>query len=176
MKKILALAVLAVITFSASAQKMWMASEMSINTESIDEVDKTAKEFTFSPELGYRFNNRWAMAVALSYSHYNDEIISNAFSVNPFIRYTCAKVGNFSFFIDGGMEYGLLHINGIDDNSNRLKFGINPGLSFCITKSMGLVTHIGELSYTHAWMDDSSSDNFHFSMTKNISLGVYYNF
>lgn len=177
MKKYLALAVLAMAAVTASAQhNMWMAGEMSINTEKVEEADKTAKQFTFSPELGYRFNDRWAMGVALSYSHYNDDIITNAFSVNPFMRYTCGKAGNFSFFVDGGVEYGLHHINGIDDNANRLKFGINPGLSFCITKSMGLVAHMGELSYTHEWMDDSSSDDFHFSMTKDLSFGVYYNF
>ena len=176
MKKFFALAAMAVMFFTASAQKAWMGGSMAINTESSDLVDETAKQFTFSPEIGFVINDRWDFAVALSYSHYSDEVTSNSFSVYPFFRYTCARVGNFQFITDMGVGYGMQHINGIDDNLNTFKVGINPGIKYCINERMGLVAHMGELSYTHGWQDEDDTDTFHASLTDNMSIGFYVTF
>lgn len=176
MKKFFAFAAMAVMVFTASAQKGWFGGSMVINTESSDLVDKTAKQFSFSPEMGWSINDRWDFAVALSYSHYSDEFTSNSFSVYPFFRYTCAHVGNFHFITDMGVGYGMQHINGIDDDLNTLKVGINPGIKYSINEKMGLVAHMGELSYTHGWQDDNDTDNFHASLTDSMSFGFYVTF
>ena len=176
MKKYLALAVLAMAAVTASAQhNMWMGGSMSVNTDSNDQAEKNSKEFTIAPEMGFNFSDHWAMGIALAYSHQNQDIITNSFAINPFVRYTCSTVGNFCFFLDTGVGYGIHHINGVDDNINHLKIGMNPGMKYCINDRMGLVAHMGEISFTHAWQDDEKTDNFHASIIDDISFGFYIN-
>ena len=71
MKKIILAALVAIVSVSANAQ-FWAGGSVGFNTSktTIDgnELDKT-NSFTLAPEVGYKLNDKWDVAVALEYSH-----------------------------------------------------------------------------------------------------------
>lgn len=191
MKKILMIAVMAVAAVSANAQ-WWIGGEIGLNTtggsikNKIADVtvtaDKTTNvDFTIAPEIGYNINDNWAVAAKLVFKHdeYNGGI-TNSFNINPYVRYTFVKAGNFSVFCDGGVSYGISHDKGDNANTNNLSVGLNPGISYAISPKVGLVAHIGDLSYNTSWYKDGdykNTDNkFNVGLWNSISFGAYYNF
>lgn len=190
---------------SANAQ-WWIGGELGINTTSgstkntqtvagttqettID--DNTNVYFEISPEVGYNLSDKWAVALALSFSH-SDALKTNAFSVKPYVRYTFLKAGNFSAFCDGGVAYKTSHIRNDKANTNTIAVGLNPGVTYAVSPKVTLVAHLGDLSYQTSWKkyDESgttagiawsseskrTTNNFNFGLWNAISFGAYYNF
>ena len=150
-----------------------------------------APYFEISPEVGYNLSDKWAVALALSFSH-SDALKTNAFSVNPYVRYTFLKAGNFSAFCDGGVAYKTSHIRNDKANTNTIAVGLNPGVTYAISPKVTLVAHLGDLSYQTSWKkyDESgttagiawaseskkTNNKFNFGLWNAISFGAYYNF
>ena len=174
MKKILAFAVMAAMASAASAQA-WMGASMGMNIQDVEDDDNVTT-LSIAPEMGYNFRDNMAIAVALSYSHSNATRTTNAFSVHPYLRYTCSRMGPVSFFLDAGVQYGLCHVRGDEHNTQSLGVSLNPGMAYALGDRMSLVAHMGDIGYTHGWYDDSTSNTFHLSMTNNISLGLFCHF
>lgn len=202
------IAVMAVAAVSANAQ-LWIGGEVGFNstTNTIKEgsvsVDQNSKNFTIAPELGYNLSDKWAIAAKLGYEYSENDaniaafiadfdapsflrnINTNTFYINPYVRYTFVKVGNFSAFLDGGVAYGFSHINGTSDylnNINLFKVSVNPGVAYALNPKVGLVAHIGDVSYKTQWMSVKeadvkfSQDKFNIGLWNSISFGAYYNF
>ena len=205
MKKILMVAVMAAAAVSANAQ-WWIGGELGINTNSgstkntqtvagttleTTTDDNTNVYFEISPEVGYNLSDKWAVALALSFSH-SDAEKTNAFSVKPYVRYTFLKAGNFSAFCDGGVTYKTSHIRNDKANTNTIAVGLNPGVTYAVSPKVTLVAHLGDLSYQTSWKkyDESgttagiawsrelkrTTNNFNFGLWNAISFGAYYNF
>ena len=87
MKKFILAALVAVVSVSANAQ-FWAGGSVGFNTSksSIDgnELSK-ANNFTLAPEVGYKLNDNWDVAVALEYAHRSGKGIAsqNGFAINP---------------------------------------------------------------------------------------------
>jgi len=207
MKKIFVMAVMAAATLTANAQ-WWAGGEVGFNTTTntvkINGVskDETSNNFTIAPEVGYNLNEKWAVALKIGFAHNEnnaeiksiinntglfqvDDVKTNAFVINPYVRYTFIKAGNFSAFVDGGVGYASAHVNGLSDiinNINQIKFGINPGVTYAISPKVSLVAHIGDLSYQNMWCKAKRGDikvsegKFNISVWNSISFGAYYNF
>jgi hypothetical protein len=209
MKKIVMMAVMAVAALSANAQ-VWICGEVGFNTSTNTvkvagvSSDKTTNNFVIAPEIGYNLNEKWAVAMKIGYVHAgnNEEIkelinnygvlpfnlgstTTNAFTINPYARYTFVKAGNFSFFVDGGVGYSSVHVNGLSDymkNINLIKVGINPGVTYAISPKVSLVAHVGDLSYQNMWSKAKNVDlkvsqgKFNIGLWNSISFGAYYNF
>ena len=207
MKKIVMMAVMAVAALSANAQ-VWIGGEVGFNTTTNTikvngaSTDKTTNNFILAPEVGYNLNEKWAVAMKLGFIHADDNsdvkglisnvlpfeigsIATNAFAINPYVRYTFVKAGNFSFFADGGIGYANIHVNGMSDyfkNINQLKVGINPGVTYAISPKVSLVAHLGDLSYQSTWSKAKNYDvkvsqnKFNIGLWNSISFGAYYNF
>ena len=206
MKKIVMMAVMAVAALSANAQ-VWVGGEVGFNTTKNTikvngySTDKTTNNFTLAPEVGYNLNEKWAVAMKLGFIHADDNedlrgiindalpfeigsIATNAFSINPYARYTFVKAGNFSVFADGGIAYANVHVNGMADyfkNVNQFKVGINPGVTYAISPKVSLVAHLGDLSYQNTWSKAKNYDvkisqgKFNISLWNSISFGAYVN-
>ena len=208
MKKIVMMAVMAVAAVSANAQ-VWVGGEVGFNTStntvkiSDVSVDKTTNNFVLAPEVGYNLNEKWAVAMKLGFIHSDNnaevtELINNsgvfpfnlkstatnAFSINPYARYTFVKAGNFSFFVDGGVGYASVHVNGMSDycnNINQFNVGINPGVTYAVSPKVSLVAHVGDLSYQNMWCKAKNVDvkvsqgKFNVSLCNSISFGAYVN-
>jgi len=206
MKKIFMMAVMAVAALSANAQ-VWVGGEVGFNTNTNTvkvsgiSSDKTTNYFVIAPEVGYNLNEKWAVAMKLGFNHSDNnaeitELVNssydlnlrstatNAFSINPYVRYTFVKAGNFSFFADGGVGYASIHVNGTSDymkNINQFKVGINPGVTYAISPKVTLVAHVGDLSYQNMWCKAKNVDlkvsqgKFNISLWNSISFGAYVN-
>lgn len=192
MKKIMMIAVMAVAALTANAQ-MWVGGNIGLHTEKTKYEStelSSGTNFEIAPEVGYNLNEKWAVAMALSYGHYSNMSVSfagqsvsgtaNTFSIKPYARYTFVKAGNFSVFCDGFLDYATTHINGVDNNLNSCGVGITPGISYAISPNVSLIAHVGEMSYAHTWVDVDNgtlkNNAFNIGVTNAISFGANVNF
>lgn len=193
MKKIFLLAAFAAAALSANAQ-FWIGGNMLLSTEkaSLGDLDNSTTSFGIVPEVGYDFNDKWSVAMSVGYEHDGDRTLdvlgqklngaSNKFIIEPYARYTFARRGNFTAFVEGGLSYSNMHINGTSDragNLNSVGIGFRPGISYAIGPKVGLVARMGQLGYAHSWMDMKKVDDtfmhdkFVFGLTNAISFGAY---
>lgn len=197
MKKILLTALVAVASLAANAQ-VWVGGEVGFNASktSIDgqKLGATAN-FNLLPEIGYTINDKFDIALTIGLSHRNangdryvgsasfenfdgmlDDVNRNAFTLNPYVRYKFAKTGDFTFFVDGGFSYTMIHYSGIDDNGNQWALGFKPGIAYNLTDKVSLVAHIGDLGYAFYKKGDLKSNSFDMGISNNISFGAYVSF
>ena len=191
MKKIMMIAAMMVAAVSANAQ-VYVGGGIGFQTTS--QGDNTNTVIKIMPEIGYNLSENWAVGIALGYGHSKNTVSANGvdvsvktdvFSINPYARYTFVKSGNFSAFVDGGVAYSTIHINGTSDvlgNINQVKVGFNPGVAYAISPKVGLVAHLGDLSYESTWCKAKNVDvkvsegKFNIGLWNSISFGAYYNF
>ena len=160
----------------------------------------STNNFTIAPEIGYNLNEKWAVAMKIGFTHSEDngairamiqeaapelhingKLMSNTFSINPYARYTFVKAGNFSAFVDGGISFATIHVNNLSDQMNNISsFGVavKPGIAYALSEKVGLVAHLGEISYNAMWTKAKNVDVKvnNDSFWNAISFGAYYNF
>lgn len=186
MKKLVLSALVAVCTLSASAQS-WVGGEVGFNssTTKLGGAKTTATTFTVAPEVGFTLNDKIDLAVQVGYGHasHNDKILgaeigdferANAVEVHPYVRYTYARTGALSFFIDGGLNYATAHVKGFDKNANTFGVGFQPGLAYGLGEKVTLVAHLGDISYNHTKWGNLKNDQFNLGFTNAITFGVYF--
>jgi hypothetical protein len=181
MKKLFMIAALAVSTLAASAQ-VYLGG--SLGFESVKPVKgaDASSTFSFKPEVGYNFDESWAVGVQLGFTTTNaneygaktDDNV-NVFSIAPYVRYTFAKTGIASFFVDGGFGFDIY---GGDADGNVFGIGVRPGVSFAISEKVSVVSKLGYLGYKK-YNDDlggGSAFGLNTDNNTNLELGVFYNF
>ena len=127
---------------------------------------------------GYKINDKWDVAVALNESFIAvDGEFYNTFTFEPYARYTFAKTGIASFFVDGGIGVGASGFEGDDvfgDSRFNFYLGFRPGVNIALSQKVGMVAKLGFIGYE--FVDDA----YHtFGINLNNSLltfGMYYNF
>ena len=158
MKKMILTALVAVASLAANAQ-VWVGGEVgfSATKTSFDgNKEGAAARFNFLPEIGYTL-------------------------INPYVRYKFAKTGDFTFFVDGGFSYTMIHYSNTslatyDDNANQWALGFKPGISYSLTDKVSLVAHVGDLGYAFYKWGDQKSNTFDMGISNNISFGAYVSF
>ena len=180
MKKILmTLAAVAVAT-TMNAQ-VWAGGELGFSTKHTNGAEQNAKTFSIAPEVGYNLSDNFAVAIKLGYAHTNpnaDGEISNKWSINPYVRYSFVKAGNFSAFLDGGVNWSTEHIQGAENNKNTFGININPGIAYNVSEKVTLAAHFGKgLYYEHNWTKDVERSNaFGLELLNGVKFSAYYNF
>lgn len=206
MKKIMMTLAAVAVAATMNAQ-VWIGGELGLNstTNKVEasgvSTDNTLYNFTIAPEIGYNLDENWAVAIKLGFAHNEananakelvkdyipglGNLMTNSFSINPYVRYTFCKAGNFSAFVDGGINYASTHVNNLSEyinNINSFGVSINPGIAYAVSEKVGLVAHIGDLSYNTMWCKakkvdfEVSQNGFNFGLWNSISFGAYYNF
>lgn len=194
MKKIMMIAVMAVAAISANAQ-VWIGGNIGVQTNKTSfDGNKLSSNTSFeiAPEIGYNLSDKWAVALELAYSHTGNGEINfagesvkgylNSFSVKPYARYAYVKSGNFSAFVDGGINYTTSHVSGFSNNLNSFGVFFAPGFSYAVSNKVSLVAHLGDLSYDYTYVkvpgtDKKATNNaFNFQLFNGVSFGAYYNF
>ena len=205
MKKTITAVVVAMCSLSANAQ-LWVGggvgfSRFENNSEvenTIGDSGNTPVRLFFGPKVGYNLNDKWAIALALDYSHWNshDESNSytnasylstkskgNSFSVTPFVRYTFAKSGIVSFYVDGGIslgfsksntdewaqnEDGYVRTDEMENSTNSCDVGLRPGMLIELSDHVGLELNLGFFGYTYRKrVYDRESDYIEYGHSKN---------
>ena len=180
MKKVILAAIIAFTSMAASAQ-VWMGGSLGLNFTK-PEGGEVATSFSIAPEVGYTLSDKWDIAIALNESlTITDGASANSISVEPYARYTFAKTGIVSFFVDGGFGIGSAAVavgDGDDEEEVGSAFafsiGFKPGVKFAVSEKITLVAKLGFLGYEQ--VKDSYS-NFGLSVDNNaLSLGMYWSF
>lgn len=176
MKKFILAAMIAVSSLNANAQ-VWMGGSLGLNFTKPD-GGETVTTFTIAPEVGYSLNDKWDIALSL-----NEQLISwdgetaNSFSIAPYARYTFAKSGIASFFVDGGFGVGSTDYNNgykLHDSRTSWFIGVRPGIKVALSNKVCLVSHLGWLGYEN--VEDSYS-RFGFGVDNTaVDFGMYWNF
>ncbi|SNR67035.1 outer membrane beta-barrel protein [Flavobacterium sp. ov086] len=193
MKKILVMAALAICSF-ANAQKGTILVGGSIGFTS----DKTefqfgetkTNTFSFSPKVGYQFNDNWTVGGEFTVSSSKDddgarEVKDNGFKVGAFVRYSVPLSQTFSVFADmgAGFQNAKRKVYGPGDAYGKSKadgmyVGITPALFINMKKGFGLNFSIGGLGYETMDVENNGGDNssFYFNFGKTASIGISKNF
>ncbi len=171
MKKILFLAVMAVMAISASAQNLYLGGSLGYNHTKTDDV-KT-DNFIIAPEVGYNFNETFAVGGLLSYTWEKDNY--SMFTIEPYARYTYFRSENnlISLFVDGGFGLGFISPDE-GDSTTVWNIGFKPGLSLNVTEKFSFVAHVGFFGY-----EDFKEAGKHTGLgidCNKLSFGFYYNF
>lgn len=208
MKKIIAATFVAMCSLSANAQ-IWVGGSVGFSkfdkegqNGSFSKSNNTPTQLYFGPKVGYDFNDKWAVGLAFDYSsgdnkttydgsssHGLEEInaSSDEFLVTPFVRYTFAKSGIVSFYVDGGVSIGWgkekdkRHYDDNNDNrdvhdsecrkTNSFDIGLRPGMLIDLSDNVALELNLGFLGYTHSEITcdthNSNYENAEYTSTSN---------
>ena len=194
MKKLFLSLIVAVCSLAASAQA-YVGGQVGLwrNT------DANHTSFNLAPELGYKLSNQWDLGLSIGFAHdYNKGLKLNGFEVDPYVRYTVAKAGPVSFFLDGGFGFATAKAKKGDRKSDSYKMwqiGIKPGVKVSLSKKVDFIASMGFLGYRDnddvkvtgiGDLDDFVEDaipsvygekGFGFDFkTSNLKFGLIYNF
>ena len=156
---------------AANAQ-MWVGGSLGLDMAKQKEGDAYV-QFTLSPEFGYNITDKWAIAGALEISTSNADGNPFVFAINPFARYSFARVGIANFFVDGGINFGLQTFDG--DCYGLVGFGVRPGVKLELNKHLALEAKTGYLGYRYR----GSNETHTFGLGVNneqLSFGLVYEF
>lgn len=180
MKKFIVAAIAAVCSLSASAQ-IWVGGALGLNVNTPD-GGKAKTTLTITPTVGYQLSEKWDLGLELQeILSSQDGNTSNTFVVNPFARFSFAKFGIATFFVDGGFGVGAMSQTvkfsdgkTIDNNSTYWNVGFRPGVKFEVTEHLELESKLGLIgvsqvvdSYTNVGLSVSGEA---------LSLGLIYKF
>ncbi len=190
MKKILMTLAAVAVAATMNAQ-VWVGGELGFTNDHTCATGVSTKAFFVKPEIGYNLQDNLAVAVALGYQ-YNGTTGSthiNTWSINPYVRYSFVKVGNFSAFLDGGLNYSTSHTKGYKKNTNAFGVFVNPGIAYNVSDKVTLAAHLGRgLYFNHSWnasfdgdsnypaQASSHSNHWGLELLNGISFSAYYNF
>ena len=122
MKKSLLLVVVMLVTIAVKAQDIYVGGSLNVWRNSTDNTTS----FKVAPEIGYNFNETWALGAELNYSHeYDEGLTANAVSVAPYIRWSYYQNNAVRLFLDGTAAIGFTKIKDGDTNKAG-QIGIRP--------------------------------------------------
>ncbi len=206
MKKIFMIAVMAVAAVSANAQ-WYIGGQLGLDFNKKNKDADSQMTFSIAPEVGYNINENWAIGAQVGFSMANKlksdgkaiydadgsvvayegktyDNTGTSFFIAPYARYTFAKSGNVSFFIDGGVGFHIANYD-IDDPYEKYEksgsifhIGLRPGIAFKASDKVSFVATTGYLGYMKK-SDDVYNGASRFGLNVNgnaLQFGFYYNF
>jgi len=141
--------------------------------------DKSETVFKIMPEIGYNLNEEWAIGTVIGYQ--NDKfkgingVSESAFSIAPYARYTYAKPGKVSLFVDGGLSF----TSATKADWTEIAIGFMPGIAVSLTDNLSFVSHLGFIGWDQLNPDGDDNNTSKFGLNldaTNITFGLYYNF
>jgi len=183
MKKILSLIAVAFVAMSVNAQ-VYVGGSVSVNAWSSQKLagDRSETTFKILPEVGYNLNDEWAIGAVIGYQSDKWEGVEgieckseNAFTFNPYARYTFLKSGKVSLFVDGGVDFTTAS----KADWNEIAVGFKPGLAVSLTDNISFVSHVGFIGWDqfNPDGDDNNISKFGLDLSgANLLFGLYFNF
>lgn len=142
-----------------------------------DENDNTS--FVLAPEVGYEFNEQWAVGAQLLFNHNKlkvgeHKIKSNGFAFAPYARFSFFENKIIRCFVDGGIGVSTYKIKD-GDNESGFELGLKPGIAIKLTDHFSLITKYGFLGYRDDYLLGDNGYGFAFS-SEDLSIGFHYTF
>ena len=187
MKKIVLMAAFMVASIAASAQ-VYVGGSLGLESLKANKDANTTTSFSIQPEIGYNLDENWAVGINLGFASTNDEgyfTVGNAtgvksentvscFTIAPYARYTFAKTGIASFFVDGGISYTTY---GSDAEGSSFGVGFRPGVKLTASKKVDFIAKLGYFGYQKNDDDLGGGEAIGLNIdNSSLSFGVLYNF
>ena len=165
-KRILVISFLFTLSYAASAQ-IYVGGSIGGSYAKVESTNAKSWTIDFSPEVGYIFNENWAVGGRLNYgksvsktdSKYLKETKTdiNLFTINPYAVYAPIHFKNFSICAEMGLELAPKQA-GVEFTT----FGayITPLLTYSINEHLVLKT---ELSFAQLAVSGTSNGTFGFA-------------
>ena len=173
MKKIFAIAVVAMMAITVNAQT-WLGGSFSFDwAKSKIDGAKATTAWEVAPEIGYNLDDNWAVAIKLGVASAKkgDADAVTGFLVNPYARYTFCQMDKLSFFVDGGLSYETFG----KDRGNSFGIGVQPGLCYKVGETVSLVAKFGYFGWKSYSDESLNLDQFGLGVDGNaLSFGVYF--
>ena len=170
MKKVILSFLIAFVAIAANAQNLYVGGSLSILHD--DKSDIT--QFGIAPEIGYNFNEKWAVGGEISYVHTKyDDLKGNAFSIAPYARFTFYQNDLLRLFIDGQVGFSTSKIED-QDSENGFAIGLKPGIAFRLSDNFSAIAKYGFLGYRDEYRESSVS-GLDLS-SQDLSIGFIYEF
>ncbi|MBO7591196.1 MAG: outer membrane beta-barrel protein [Prevotella sp.] len=201
MKKIMMTLAAVAVAATMNAQ-VYVGGTLSFKTADVmvgaDKESTTS--FIINPEIGYVLDDNWSVGISFGFGSTNlatSDVVNyggvvsapttttklsdnyTMFAINPYARYTFAKLSMVNFFVDGGLNYTNLNTGSVKVNS----FGVNfqPGVAVNLNEKVSFVAKLGKVGYTSSkgdWDGAEAFGEFDFTLSSLAALqfGMYYNF
>mgnify|MGYP000164412886 CR=1 FL=1 len=179
MKKGLLLIVVMVAAIAVKAQDIYVGGSFNVWRNSTGNTTS----FKVAPEIGYNFNETWALGAELDYSHdYNGSLSTNAFSVAPYIRWSYYQNDAVRLFLDGAAAIGFDGLHGKKFAGGHLlegggveQIGFRPGIAVKLNDHFSFIAKYGFLGYRRNV--NTPGDSFGLKLTsEDLSIGFHYAF
>ncbi len=162
MKKLIALAVIALSVMSVSAQKGSIYLGLSNIGDGPSEVgtgfwsDDKNTDFGIAPEIGYFLSDDMAVGAVLGFGSYTPDggDATTSFRISPYLRYFILKEGNFSLYGQGQIDY-----IGVSDYSNTFGINIMPGIAYNLSSKFSINATFGKLGFNSTSYDEDGRDS-----------------
>lgn len=186
MKKVILAALVAVASLSANAQ-VYVGGSLGFATGKAGDGADNISKFAILPEVGYSFNEKWAAGIQIGFTTANGDFNADGFpitnpkwgkslsefTVSPYARFTFAKTGIASFFVDGGFVAKFLN----NSRGNVWQIGVRPGVKLSASEKVDFVAQLGYLGYSWKSKNAGKGNVFGLGVDNTaINFGVYYNF
>lgn len=131
--------------------------------------------FKVAPEIGYNFNEKWALGAELDYSHeYVKGMTANSVVVAPYIRWSYCENDAVRLFLDGTAAIGFVKVKD-GDTTKAGQIGLRPGIAFKLNDHFSFVAKYGFLGYRKNL--NTSGDSFGLNLSsEDLSIGFHYEF
>jgi len=128
---------MSVIVVSAQDYKMWIGGRTTLW------AGDSESTIIIAPEVGYHLNKMFTIAASVGFHSYNSDYGNDisGFVVNPYIRYNAFKNGVLFGFVDGGVEFGVGDLEGV-------QAGLKPGIAVAITNRFTVALQYGFMGYS----------------------------
>ena len=176
MKKLFMMAAMMVATLAVNAQ-VYVGGSLGFESSKANKDADATTSFSIKPEVGYNLDENWAVGIQLGYSsdEQGKDYTESRFEIAPYARYTFAKSGIASFFVDGGIQFIS---RGSDAEGSMFGIGVRPGVKIAASNKVDVIAKLGYLGYkkyNDDWNGGGSAFGLNIDNT-NLELGVFFNF
>lgn len=182
MKKIMMTLIAAVAIVASADAQVYVGGSVGFGSVKVGGGDSETT-YKIVPEIGYNLNKDWAIGMKIGYQKgacnmvseiINQDVKTEVFQVNPYVRYTFVHSKYVNVFIDGG--FGIASYK---DNGTQFDLGVTPGVAVNLTDKLSFVSHFGFAGFKtfSPKGDGKSSDKWGIDLDQNnLTFGLYYNF
>jgi len=177
MKKITLFLFMMLAAMAAKAQ-IYAGGSLGFWYDNGDDGGVETTTFTISPEIGYNLNSKWAIGMALGFSHItaSDEakVKTTGFAIAPYARFSFYENKMVRLFIDGGFGFSTVNSD-VAKTVNGIEAGFKPGIALKLNEHFSLIGKVGFLGYRDDYISGADGQGLALS-SEDLSLGFHYEF
>ena len=141
--------------------------------------DISETTYKILPEFGYNLSDDLAIGTVIGYESDKvngvEGLSENAFTFNPYVRYSFVDFGKVKLFCDCGIDYTTAS----KADWTAVGIGFKPGVAINLTDKISFVSHLGFLGWQqfNPDGDDNNVSSVGLDLSgSELTFGLYFNF